>query len=263
MDVWHNDCWLIWLLIHVSMKLFRSISLLLLVILSMSLVIAQTNSTPTRTPEQEATIQTERMQQDLELSEEQVQRIYEINLQHARQRKVATSRSEALLRVKNKDTQLQQVLSPEQFNRMQDKRYERTPATQNGPNRTVRTVPQNTAPGDNNSATPRSSIPLNQRTTPSTRRTVPIGTQSREGTERVITPRNSSESSQTQPGRNVERSTPTTQPSTNRSVERSTPATQPSRNVERSTPASRPAPREPVRTPAPSSNQNSSSGQRR
>lgn len=255
MDVWHNDCWLIGLLIHVSMKLFRSLSLLLFVILSMSLIIAQSNSTPTRTPEQEATIQTERMQQDLELSEEQVQRIYEINLQHARQRKVATSRSEALLRVKNKDTQLKQVLSPEQFDRMQDKRYERTPATQNGPNRTLRTVPQNAAPRDNNSTSPRTTIPLNQRTTPSTRRTVPIGTQSREGTERVVTPRNSTESSRTQPAtqpsRNVERSTPATQPSTNRSVERSTPAT-------------RPAPREPVRTPAPSTNQNSSSsGQRR
>lgn len=254
MDVWHNDCCLYGLLTHLSMKLFRSISILFFVILSITQGFAQTSSTPTRTPEQEATIQTERMQQDLELSEEQVQRIYEINLQHARQRKIATSRSEALLRVKNKDTQLKQVLSPEQFERMQEKRYERTPATQSSPNRTLRTIPQNASQGDNSRTTPRTSIPLNQRTSPSTRRTVPTRSQSSQDDGRVITPRNSTEGSRTQP---------VTRPSTNRNIERSTPAAQPNRKVERNAPATRPTPREPVRTPAPSSSRNSSTGQRR
>jgi hypothetical protein len=90
----------------------------------------QENATaPSRTPEQEAALQTQKMQQELNLSQEQIQTIYDINLRHARERQVSKSRSEALQRVKNKDAEMREVLTRDQYIRLQDKRYERYPST--------------------------------------------------------------------------------------------------------------------------------------
>ncbi|MCE1155852.1 MAG: hypothetical protein LWW91_07015 [Bacteroidales bacterium] len=77
---------------------------------------------PPRTPEQEATMQTNKMRQELGLTAEQAQEVYEINLRHARERQVSNSRSEALKRVKHKEQELQRVLSPRQYDRLQEMR---------------------------------------------------------------------------------------------------------------------------------------------
>ncbi|MPN24295.1 hypothetical protein SDC9_171690 [bioreactor metagenome] len=95
---------------------------------------------PVRTPEQEAALQTQKMQNELNLNKDQLQSIYEINLKHARERQVSNSRSKALERSKNKNSEIRQVLTPDQYNRLQDKRYERYPVDGSINNRT--TVPQ-------------------------------------------------------------------------------------------------------------------------
>ena len=105
------------------MKLLKFISLAtFLLILNVNLY-SQDN---TATPEYEATKQTEKMQQELNLSTDQVKLVYEINLRYARARQSSTSRAEAMERLKNKDADLEHVLKPEQVNRLQNKRYERS-----------------------------------------------------------------------------------------------------------------------------------------
>ncbi len=79
-----------------------------------------------RTPEQEAAKQTEKLQQELELNQTQANQVYEINLRYARERQVSNKRSEALQRTKNKNDEIRQVLSSEQNERLENKRYERT-----------------------------------------------------------------------------------------------------------------------------------------
>jgi len=81
---------------------------------------------PERTPEQEASRQTEKLQQELNLTPEQSQRMYEINLRYERQRQISNTRSEAMERIKNKNADIQHILSDEQNNRLQNKRYERS-----------------------------------------------------------------------------------------------------------------------------------------
>ncbi len=81
---------------------------------------------PDRTPEQEAVRQTEKLQQELNLSATQVKQVYEINLRYARERQVSNTRSEAMERIKNKNAELQAVLNSEQNDRLEHKRYERT-----------------------------------------------------------------------------------------------------------------------------------------
>jgi len=98
--------------------------------------------TPVRTPEQEAAIQTERMQVELNLSKEQVQLIYEINLRHARERKVATSRAQAVERVRIKVNEIQQVLNREQYQRLQEMRYERPAPVNTSDNNNINTQPR-------------------------------------------------------------------------------------------------------------------------
>lgn len=84
---------------------------------------------PPRTPEQEATLQTNKMHQELGLTAAQAQEVFEINLRHARERQASTSRSEALKRVKNKEQELQRVLSAGQYNRLQEMRYDHPAGT--------------------------------------------------------------------------------------------------------------------------------------
>lgn len=84
------------------------------------------NALPVRTPEQEAAAQTEKLARVLDLSEEQVKKVYAINLRYARQRHISNSRAEAMERVKHKNADLRRVLTPEQYERLQNKRYERS-----------------------------------------------------------------------------------------------------------------------------------------
>lgn len=88
-------------------------------------VFAQENANmPQRTPEQEATKQTERLQQELNLTPEQTKQLYEINLKYARERRISNTRSAAMERMKNKNADIQNILTPEQNSRLQYKREE-------------------------------------------------------------------------------------------------------------------------------------------
>jgi len=79
-----------------------------------------------RTPEQEAMKQTEKLQQELNLSPEQIKQLYDINLKYEKERQISNKRSEAVERMKNKNADIQQVLTAEQNERLQTKRYQRT-----------------------------------------------------------------------------------------------------------------------------------------
>ena len=109
------------------MKIFKIVLSVLFLLTVVLPIYSQENSTiPKRTPEQEATKQTEKLQQELNLNQEQANHIYEINLRYARERQISNKRSEALERMKNKNAEIKQILSPEQNDRLQSKRYERT-----------------------------------------------------------------------------------------------------------------------------------------
>jgi len=98
---------------------------------NLNMIAQETAPAPVRTPEQEATLQTQKMQKELNLNNAQLQAIYEINLKHARERQASNSRSQALERTKNKNSEIRQVLTTDQYNRLQDKRYERYPSGAN------------------------------------------------------------------------------------------------------------------------------------
>ena len=99
---------------------------LIFFVCSVSLFAQDNGNTPSRTPEQEAARQTERLKQELELSPEQVREVYAINLRYAKQRQVSNSRAEALERIKNKNADLKLVLTAEQYDKLQNKHYERS-----------------------------------------------------------------------------------------------------------------------------------------
>jgi len=127
---------------------------------------------PVRTPEQEAALQTQKMQKELNLNNDQLQSIYEINLKHARERQVSNSRSKALERSKNKNSEIRQVLTPDQYNRLQDRRYERYPVDGSINNRTTTPQQQRTQPSNerrSETVTPRVNRDNLQDRTPSVR----------------------------------------------------------------------------------------------
>lgn len=93
----------------------------------MEITAQETAPAPIRTPEQEAILQTQKMQKELNLNKAQQQAIYEINLKNARERQISNSRTQALERTKNKNSAIKQVLTNDQFERLQNKRYERYP----------------------------------------------------------------------------------------------------------------------------------------
>lgn len=84
------------------------------------------SSIPERTPEQEAAKQTEKLQQELNLSAEQTRQVHEINLKYARARKISNTRVEAIQRMKDKEVELSRILNHEQQSALQNKRYERS-----------------------------------------------------------------------------------------------------------------------------------------
>ena len=109
------------------MKFLKLFSLFLFLLTLILPIFGQENLTvPKRTPEQEAVKQTEKLQQELNLNQDQANHIYEINLRYARERQISNKRSEALERMKNKNAEIKQVLSQEQNERLQSKRYERS-----------------------------------------------------------------------------------------------------------------------------------------
>lgn len=95
---------------------------------------------PQRTPEQEAAKQTEKYQQELNLTANQVKSIYEINLRYARERQQSNTRIQALVRMKNKNSEIQKVLDVQQKELLQTKRYENTRYDANTINRNSQTI---------------------------------------------------------------------------------------------------------------------------
>ncbi len=108
------------------MKLLPIFSIVLMFGLTMQLYSQDNTVTPQRTAEQEAIKQTEKLLQEVNLTTEQAKIIYEINLRYARERQISNKRSEAVERMKNKNAEVQLVLSQEQYDKLQSKRYERT-----------------------------------------------------------------------------------------------------------------------------------------
>jgi len=125
------------------MKFFKFVSIVLFLLTMILPIYSQENSVvPKRTPEQEAAKQTEKLQQELNLNQAQTNHIYEINLRYARERQISNKRSEALERMKNKNAEIKQVLNPDQNDRLNSKRYERTYIETNT---FKRSLPDNTA----------------------------------------------------------------------------------------------------------------------
>jgi len=115
-----------------------------------------------RTPEQEASKQTEKLQQELNLTPEQIKQIYDINLRYERQRQVSNTRSEAMERIKNKNADMQRILSEEQNNRLQNKRYERSSFQSPNGTRSQQTVnPTGLRSANENQANPNARVRSN------------------------------------------------------------------------------------------------------
>jgi len=84
----------------------------------------ETINVPERSAEQEAAVQTEKLQRELNLNEEQTRKVHEINLRYARERQKSNTRAEAVERIKNKEDDLRKVLTNEQYRHLQNKRSE-------------------------------------------------------------------------------------------------------------------------------------------
>ena len=85
---------------------------------------ANAQSTPVtdRTAEQEAVKQTEKLQQELNLSNQQAKSIYDINLKYALERKQSNKRTDAINRIKKKNDEINRVLNNRQREELQTKR---------------------------------------------------------------------------------------------------------------------------------------------
>jgi Spy/CpxP family protein refolding chaperone len=108
------------------MKPLKFVFAILSFLMAFSVFSQENQTTIRRTPEQEAIKQTEKLQQELNINSEQAKQLYEINLKYARERQISNKRSEAVERMKTKNAEIQQVLTPEQNYKLQSKRYERT-----------------------------------------------------------------------------------------------------------------------------------------
>jgi len=106
-------------------------------------VVAQSTAVTDRTPEQEALKQTEKLQNELQLTEQQYKAIYQINLRYARERQQSNTRSQAVERIRNKNEDIQKVLSPKQYDELQNRKNEVKVIEIDNANRYVRTNPQN------------------------------------------------------------------------------------------------------------------------
>lgn len=172
---------------------------------------------PQRTPEQEAIKQTEKLQQELNLTTDQTKLVYEINLRYARERQISNTRSEAVERMKNKNVDIQRILNDEQNDRLQSKRYER-PANETSPENRNQPV---------NSSTFRSTSGF--RANPIVR--VPVDVNVRSGFRPTTPTQNTTPNTQTLP-RNTEQpiqSTRSASPSSTRSAVISAPTLVPRR----------------------------------
>ncbi len=94
------------------------------------LLVAQPPKHVQRTPEQEAAKHTEMMKRDLQLSEEQVDTIYRLNLKYAKLRRLASSREALFQNLDNKRQELKNLLTPSQYEQYINQQQSRRAARQ-------------------------------------------------------------------------------------------------------------------------------------
>lgn len=97
------------------------IALLLALYVSLG-VSAQSTSVNDRTPEQEAALQTEKLQKELNLTPEQAKSIYEINLRYAHERRQSNKRADAVNRIGKKNEEINRVLNQKQHQELQSRK---------------------------------------------------------------------------------------------------------------------------------------------
>lgn len=90
----------------------------------------QTEGKPTRTAEQIADMQTERLQRDLNLTLQQRDTVHAIHLKYAKRRKATDEREQIIMRMDSMREELREVLSEEQFEHFMQKRRETGPQRQ-------------------------------------------------------------------------------------------------------------------------------------
>lgn len=126
------------------MRQIKFILLIVLAAINTSVFsVAQTVSVTDRTPEQEAIKQTEKLQSELKLTDEQAKTVYEINLRYARERQLSNSRSQAMERIRNKNEEIQEVLSPQQYDELKYRKNDVQTVEIDNAKRYIRTNPQN------------------------------------------------------------------------------------------------------------------------
>ena len=126
------------------MRRLKFILFVLLAAICFPVVItAQTVSVTDRTPEQEAIKQTEKLQSELKLTDEQAKIVYEINLRYARERQLSNSRSQAMERIRNKNEEIQRVLSPQQYDELLYRKNDVQTVEIDNAKRYIHTNPQN------------------------------------------------------------------------------------------------------------------------
>ncbi|VBB48218.1 conserved exported hypothetical protein [uncultured Paludibacter sp.] len=128
------------------MKSFKKILIFLLFALFVIIPMEAQNSVSTsvnqRTPEQEASKQTEKLQMELNLTPEQVKAVYQINLRYAQARQKTANRSDAMQIIKNKDEDIRRVLSNQQYEQLQSRRIPRQSVEIGDNTQYLRTNPQ-------------------------------------------------------------------------------------------------------------------------
>lgn len=77
-----------------------------------------------RVLEIEASKQTEKLQKELNLTDEQTNKIYDINLKYARERKSTNRRTDAVNLIKSKNDEIERVLTPRQKSELKSIRTE-------------------------------------------------------------------------------------------------------------------------------------------
>ena len=116
----------------------RIVYLLFALLGGISLMAQQAEGKPQRTPQQIAERQTERLQRDVNLTEQQRDTVYAIHLKYAERRRENEDRSHVMIRMDSLREDLKGVLTDEQFKLLQQKRRETGPQRQ----ATVRMVQQ-------------------------------------------------------------------------------------------------------------------------
>ncbi len=235
------------------MKLLKFIVLLLVLATADVAYSQESTVVPERTPEQEAAMQTEKMQQELKLNAEQARQIHELNLKYARARKISNTRIEAIQRIKDKELEMSRILNDNQQSILKNKRYDRS-SFQSSDVRQATSQPNRTPEEYRQAQTPRASTEASQ-TQPNTTRSTAVTPGAVRSTNPAGNVSSFRSSTQGVPMRTTDPSSSRTQPST---TPRSIRSASPTPSTRSASPApsmrsSSPAPSTRSASPAPSS----------